>query len=535
MAVYKWALTTAGSPPSGEGYESTTYTDVSTWSAAQGRSLTAGHQAYLDAFDDWASGLTCDQEQIDSSHGWATDSSNFITLRVYAGEGHGGAIGGGFYAKDADGVGYGAIRPISVRVDVIGWEFNSAFIPVYDVGSVSGTPILDKCIFVSTGLSSYTLIGKSSNNAIVLNSLFVNGNRAADKVTLVNCTVDNFSSYAFLGRNVTTIKNSIVTNSIGSSDPFYQEATGSDYNATDYSSTAGANSITSIIDTDNYNAIGSDDYSIKDTDADIYDAGIDLSGTYSHLAYDIAGNPRSSTYSIGAYEWVSAGGGDYTLTAESGTYTFSGSAAALTATKKLSAEAGAFTFAGSDATITYNPVTSYSLTAESGSYSFAGSDVSFTIGRGLTAESGSFAFAGSDTEFTVNRSLLAEAGSYSFNGADASLIYTPVGGYTIVAEAGSFSFAGADATFKVSRALTANQSAYAFEGSTAALTYGRKLTAEAGSYAFAGSDATFSRGAYALTADAASYTFNGSAVTFTYSGQSLWTEIDPVTTTWTEI
>jgi hypothetical protein len=210
---------------------------------------------------------------------------------------------------------------------------------------------------------------------------------------------------------------------------------------------------------------------------------------------------------------VPAGGSTYTLTAESGTYTFSGSAAALITTKNLSAETGAFTFAGSDATITYNPVTSYSLTAEAGSYSFAGSAAAFT----------------------VSRSLLAEAGSYSFSAADAGITYNPVGAYSLTAEAGSFAFTGADATFKVSRALTANQGAYAFEGSTAALTYGRKLTAEAGSYAFAGSDATFSRGVYALTADAASYTFNGSAVTFTYSGQILWTEIDPVTTTWTEI
>jgi len=306
MAVYKWALTTDGTAPSG--YESTTYTDVSTWSAAEAFDLTtSGDDAYLDAFDDWASGHQLTGEEVKQAHGWETDDTNYVTLRVADGEGHGGSPYGGFYAE-ANSHAYPGIRPVYARVDLDGWQIDAVGMQCYEVTYYADNPVLNACIFVGGGYTSKSLIGNNvATNVIVLNSLFINQYRGSDKVPTANCTFDNMTSYGVLVRSVTPFKNNIITNCNGSSDPVYNEGAGSDYNATDYSSITGSNSVTSITDTDNYTAIGSDDYSVKGTGADIYDAGTDLSGTYPQLAYDIAGNSRSATYSIGAYEYVSSG------------------------------------------------------------------------------------------------------------------------------------------------------------------------------------------------------------------------------------
>lgn len=51
------------------------------------------------------------------------------------------------------------------------------------------------------------------------------------------------------------------------------------------------------------------DYSVKDTDSPLYDAGTDLS---AYFTTDIAGTTRS-TWDIGAFEYVASGGGGVSI------------------------------------------------------------------------------------------------------------------------------------------------------------------------------------------------------------------------------
>jgi hypothetical protein len=58
----------------------------------------------------------------------------------------------------------------------------------------------------------------------------------------------------------------------------------------------------------NFTDYSNGDFSVKDTSADIYQAGTDLSSS-DGIWRDIAGNERSATPCIGAFEYVAAGGG----------------------------------------------------------------------------------------------------------------------------------------------------------------------------------------------------------------------------------
>lgn len=177
----------------------------------------------------------------------------------------------------------------------------------------------------------------------------------------------------------------------------------------------------------------------------------------------------------------------------------------------------------------------YTLTADAGSYTWSGAAAGLTVARKLTAGAGSYAWAGGDATLAVGRKLTAEAGAYSWTGGDATFTYTPAGvTYTLIADAGAYVFSGADAVLAVGRKLTAEAGAYAFTGADANLSRGFALQAEAGSYVFAGADVAFKR-SYALQADAGTYTFTGSDVAFSYSGQGLWTQISEQSTTWTEV
>jgi len=109
----------------------------------------------------------------------------------------------------------------------------------------------------------------------------------------------------------------------------------------------------------------------------IYHAGIAISG----LTTDMSGETWNDPPTIGANEVVSGGTG-YTLTADAGSYTITGSDASLLFDRSLSAESGSFSITGSDASLLLDR----SLSAEQGSYSITGSDATLRINRSLSAE-----------------------------------------------------------------------------------------------------------------------------------------------------
>lgn len=235
-----------------------------------------------------------------------------------------------------------------------------------------------------------------------------------------------------------------------------------------------------------------------------------------------------------------AGGADYTLTAEAGSLSFSGTAATLAVSRTISADAGSLAFSGTAATLVANRM----LTAEAGSMSFSGADASLIASRVLTAEVGSLtisgtaaglivsrvlsaevgslSISGTDASLVVARVLTAAAGSLTFSGTDAGLTYTPTGGadYTLTADPGSLSISGTAAGLVANRVLAAGAGSLSLSGTDANLIAGRVLTAGAGSLSLSGTDAGLIV-ARVLVAGAGSLTITGTDVTFDYSGATI--------------
>lgn len=142
-------------------------------------------------------------------------------------------------------------------------------------------------------------------------------------------------------------------------------------------------------------------------------------------AREITDNPWCLFGTRRQFIWSPVAGGTYTLNAETGVYSFT----------------------GTDATLLHN----YALTLESASYSLTGSNATLLKGLILDAASGSYTLTGSNASLVYNKLLNASSGSYSVTGSDANLIYTPASGaYVLNAESGAYVLTGSDVTFAYS-------------------------------------------------------------------------------------
>ena len=136
----------------------------------------------------------------------------------------------------------------------------------------------------------------------------------------------------------------------------------------------------------------------------------------------------------------SSGGGGYTLTCDSGSFSYTGTAANLERGYLVSAESGAFTWSGTDAGLTAER----KVTAESGSFSVAGTDTGLLKDSALSAESGSFTWTGTPASLERHYTLTAESGSFPWTGSPATLSKSG-STYTLTADAGVYEWIGSDA------------------------------------------------------------------------------------------
>lgn len=208
----------------------------------------------------------------------------------------------------------------------------------------------------------------------------------------------------------------------------------------------------------------------------------------------------------GAGPVLLAGPVGYTLTAEPGSFAWTGAAASLEHGRRLDAAAGSLAWTGAATSLEHDR----RLNAESGSLALSGQDVSLKHARSLVAGAGSFALTGAAASLEHGRALSAGTGSFAWTGADATLTYTPLGGYTLVADAGSFSWSGAAAALEHGRVLSAAAGSFSLTGAAASLLQDRRLSSSSGGFAWTGSDANLLYGqAYILDAQAGSLALTG--------------------------
>ena len=196
-------------------------------------------------------------------------------------------------------------------------------------------------------------------------------------------------------------------------------------------------------------------------------------------------NITGATSSFASFE-PDAGGGAFTLTAESGSYGVTGAAASLEAGRKVTADDGSYAATGVAAILNAGR----RVVADSGLYDVTGALATLLAGRLATAQEGSYAITGVAAGLKVDRVLSAGAGVYTVTGADATLTHGQPGAFTITAEAGSYSVSGQDAGLLTGREISAEAGVYSISGTDAALERTRVLIASAGTYSLTGVDAS---------------------------------------------
>ncbi len=125
---------------------------------------------------------------------------------------------------------------------------------------------------------------------------------SASNVHIYNNTVINCIRGIQIGSSATSsyIKNNMV---YGCTDAFYGTTTNAANNISETETFGSGSSTTSQTTAQLFTDYDNDDFSVKDTDSDLYDAGTDLS---AYFTTDIAGTTRS-TWDIGAFEYVASG------------------------------------------------------------------------------------------------------------------------------------------------------------------------------------------------------------------------------------
>lgn len=154
-----------------------------------------------------------------------------------------------------------------------------------------------------------------------------------------------------------------------------------------------------------------------------------IGGALAHLIQTTAAAKNPTwTHSVSATEIVgaiatfkaAAGGGAFTLTANSGSFALTGQAATLRAARTLAASSGSFALTGQPA----NLAAGRKLPAASGSFALTGQNVNFLIGKRLDAQASSFALTGQAAGLQAARRLPVAIGLYVLTGQDATLNYS---------------------------------------------------------------------------------------------------------------
>ncbi len=195
-----------------------------------------------------------------------------------------------------------------------------------------------------------------------------------------------------------------------------------------------------------------------------------------------------------------------TLTADSGSYSLTGSAASLLLKRQLAAAAGSYALTGTTANLKVGK----KVAAAAGSYQVSGVNASLLHGWKVAAAAGSYSITGQTASLLHKWILGASAGAYNITGSVVGLLKP--GNKILAADAGSYSISGQAASLLHKWIATALSGSYSINGQSANLKLGRKVAALAGAYSINGINANLIKGKrIALVAGA--YTLTGNDAT----------------------
>lgn len=161
-------------------------------------------------------------------------------------------------------------------------------------------------------------------------------------------------------------------------------------------------------------------------------SGVAAGGDTIDLRVYRTGGQALNTYTLTPRMTVAAT--DFTLVADSGSYSLTGTAASLEAGREVAAGAGSYAITGT----AVNLLEAHKISANSGSYSLNGTAVNLLEAHKITADSGSYAITGGDAILEFDRTIAADSGSYALTGTDVNLLND----HTISADSGSYALTG---------------------------------------------------------------------------------------------
>lgn len=162
----------------------------------------------------------------------------------------------------------------------------------------------------------------------------------------------------------------------------------------------------------------------------------------------------------------------------------------------------------------------YTITLDTGSYTYTGQAVALLSNKSISLDLGNYTYTGQSVDLLADRSINLESGNYAYTGQDVALVYNPSGGptYSLPIDAGAYNYSGQDVQLIANRTLSIDGGDYAYTGSNLSLRANRSISIDSGAYVVTGNAVTLSANR-AITLDVGNYAYTGSPVTLSYSGE----------------
>lgn len=160
----------------------------------------------------------------------------------------------------------------------------------------------------------------------------------------------------------------------------------------------------------------------------------------------------------------------------------------------------------------------YSLTPETGTFSYSGGSVSLSHNKSITPETGVYSYAGGAVSLHHNKSITPDTGTFSYTGGAVDLVYTPSGGptYSLIPETGVFSYSGGNVSLLLHRKLTPETATFSYSGGDVSLLLHRQITPGSGTFTMTGGAVSLIAHR-ALTPETGVFSYTGGAVVLDYS------------------
>jgi len=171
------------------------------------------------------------------------------------------------------------------------------------------------------------------------------------------------------------------------------------------------------------------------------------------------------------------------------------------------------------------------LIADSGSYTYTGTAAGLLLSALISGDTEAYIYTGTAADLNLGRTISAETDQYTYTGTAADLTFTSIGNFTLTADTDSYIYTGTAADLFFGANLIADTDQYIYTGTAATLTHNLNLVADTAQYTYTGTVAALQSGRIMIS-ESGSYIITGTAVAFDFSSD-IWTDEPNVITTWT--